>query len=110
MHGTWGSSSVSRYGAAHAGRKLVRRWERPRAEPGARIRFGVPAMEHVVRNLGIDARHVLFGHLHGPGRWQTRSGVEMVNTGCWVENSVSVSPGTCVLVPSEGPPRLQSVL
>ena len=106
----WSVQPAAVRGAAHAGRKLVRRWERPRAEPGARIRFGVPAMEQVVRNLGIDARHVLFGHLHGPGRWETRSGVEMVNTGCWVENSVSVSPGTCVLVPSEGPPRLRSVL
>ena len=38
-----------------------------------------------------------------------RSGVELVNTGCWVEDPVSISPGTCVLVPDDGPPRLQSV-
>lgn len=106
----WGVQPAAVRAAAHMGRRLVRRWERPRAEPGARIRFGVPAMERVVHNLGIDARHVLFGHLHGPGRWETRSGVELVNTGCWVEDPVSVSPGTCVLVPNEGPPRLQSVL
>lgn len=106
----WGVQPAAVRAAAHAGRRLVRRWERPRAELGARIRFGVPAMEQVVHNLGIDARHVLFGHLHGPGRWETESGVELVNTGCWVEDPVSVSPGTCVLVPHEGSPRLQSVL
>ena len=106
----WGVQPAVVRGAAHAGRRLVRRWERPRAEPGARIRFGVPAMEQVVHNLAIDARHVLFGHLHGPGRWETGSGAELVNTGCWVEDPVSVSPGTCVFVPPEGPPRLQSVL
>jgi predicted phosphodiesterase len=106
----WGVQPAGVRAAAHAGRRLVRRWERPRAELGARVRFGVPAMERVVQNLGIDARHVLFGHLHGPGRWETESGVELVNTGCWVEDPVSVSPGMCVLVPNEGPPRLQSVL
>ena len=106
----WGVQPAGVRAAAHAGRKLVRRWERPRAELGARIRFGVPAMEQVIHNLGIDARHVLFGHLHGPGRWETRTGVELVNSGCWVEDSVSVSPGTCVFVPDEGPPRLQCVL
>lgn len=106
----WGVQPAVVRGAAHAGRRLVRRWERPRAEPGARIRFGVPAMEQVVHNLAVDARHILFGHLHGPGRWETGSGAELVNTGCWVEDPVSVSPGTCVFVPPEGPPRLQSVL
>jgi UDP-2,3-diacylglucosamine pyrophosphatase LpxH len=106
----WGVQPAAVRAAAHAGRRLVRRWERPRAELGARIRFGVPAMEQVVHNLRIDARHVLFGHLHGPGRWKTESGVELVNTGCWVQDPVSVSPGTCVLVPNQGPPRLQSVL
>ena len=105
----WGVQPAAVRAAAHAGRRLVRRWERPRAAPGARVRFGVPAMEQVVHNLGIDARHVLFGHLHGPGRWETRSGVELINTGCWVEDPVSISPGTCVLVPDDGPPRLQSV-
>jgi UDP-2,3-diacylglucosamine pyrophosphatase LpxH len=96
--------------AAHAARKLVRRWERPRAERGARARLGLPAMEQVVHNLEIDARYVLFGHLHAPGRWSTQRGVELVNTGSWVEDATSVSPGTCVFVPDEGPPRLKSLL
>jgi len=96
--------------AAYGARRLVRRWERPRAEPGARARHGLPAMEQVVRNLGIEARHVLFGHLHAPGRWDTASGVELVNTGSWVDDVTSVSPGTCVLVPEEDPPQLKTLL
>ena len=96
--------------AAHAARRLVRKWERPRAERGARARLGRPAMEQVVHNLGIHARHVLFGHLHAPGRWDTAGGAELVNTGSWVEDVTSVSPGTCVFVADEGPPRLESLL
>jgi predicted phosphodiesterase len=96
--------------AAFGARKLVRRWERPRATPGTRATLGRPAMEQVVRNLGIGARHVLFGHLHSPGRWDTGSGVELVNTGSWVKDSTSVSPGTCVFVPEHGPPRLKCLL
>ena len=96
--------------AAHAARKVVRRWERPRAPRGARARLGLPAMEQVVHNLEIDARYVLFGHLHAPGRWLTQGGIELVNTGSWVEDPTSVSPGTCVFVPDEGPPRLKSLL
>jgi UDP-2,3-diacylglucosamine pyrophosphatase LpxH len=96
--------------AAHAARKVVRRWERPRAPRGARARLGLPAMEQVVHNLEIGARYVLFGHLHAPGAWRTPHGVELVNTGSWVEDATSVSPGTCVFVPADGPPRLKSLL
>jgi UDP-2,3-diacylglucosamine pyrophosphatase LpxH len=96
--------------AAYGARRLVRRWERPRATRGTRARLGRPAMEQVVHNLGIGARHVLFGHLHAPGRWETAHGTELVNTGSWVEDATSVSPGTCVFVPEEGPPRLKLVL
>jgi predicted phosphodiesterase len=105
--------SVQRSGvraAAHQGRKLIRRWERPRAERGARARLGRPAMEQVVSNLGIDARHVLFGHLHSPGRWETGTGAELINTGSWVDDVTSVSPGTCAFVSDQGPPRLKSLL
>ena len=62
------------------------------------------------RNLGLDARHVLFGHLHRPGRWEVGEGTELINTGGWVEDASSVSPGTCVLVRDEGAPELKSVL
>ena len=53
---------------------------------------GVPAMEQVVHNLDVDARHVLFGHLHAPGRWETGGGAELVNTGSWVEDPTSRFP------------------
>jgi Calcineurin-like phosphoesterase len=106
----WGVQWPGVRAAAHGGRRLVRRWERPRAERGARVRLGLPAMERVVVNLRIDARHVLFGHLHSPGRWSTGAGTELVNTGCWVDDATSVSPGTCAFVPDQGPPRLKSLL
>ncbi|HKP20431.1 MAG TPA: metallophosphoesterase [Thermoleophilaceae bacterium] len=96
--------------AAHAARRVVRRWERPRAPLGARAELGLPAMEQVVHSLGIGAPYVLFGHLHAPGRWSTQGGTELINAGSWVEDATSVSPGTCVLVPDEGPPRLKSLL
>ena len=96
--------------AAYGARRVIRRWERPRADRGSRARLGLPAMEQVVHNLGIDARHVLFGHLHAPGRSETAAGAELINTGSWVEDATSVSPGTCVFVPTEGPPRLTSLL
>jgi predicted phosphodiesterase len=96
--------------AAHGARRLIRRWERPRAERGARVRLGLPAMEQVVASLRIEARHVLFGHLHSPGCWTTGAGTELVNTGSWVDDVTSVSPGTCGFVPDQGPPYLKSLL
>lgn len=96
--------------AAHAAKALVRRWERPRADRSVRVRPGVAAMSQVVRNLEIDARHVLFGHLHRPGRWDTEAGIELVNTGCWVTDASSVSPGSLVIIRDQGSPELKTVL
>ena len=95
--------------AALGAKALVRRWEQPRADRTARVRPGVGAMTQVVRNLGIDARHVLFGHLHRPGRWEMDSGGELVNTGGWVEDPSAVSPGNVVWVRDEGAPELKTV-
>jgi UDP-2,3-diacylglucosamine pyrophosphatase LpxH len=96
--------------AAHAAKALVRRWERPRADRSVRARPGVAAMSQVVRNLEIDARHVLFGHLHRPGRWDTEAGVELVNTGCWVMDPTALSPGSLAFVRDKGAPELRTVL
>ena len=96
--------------AAHAAKGLVRRWERPSADRSLRIRPGVAAMGQVVRNLGVDARHVLFGHLHRPGRWDAGGETELVNVGAWVTDASAVSPGTCVVVRDQGPPELETVL
>ena len=59
-------------------------------------------MAHVVETLGVEADHVLFGHLHQPGESTTRDGVRLVNTGTWRgPNAVAAS----VLLRSEGPPE-----
>jgi UDP-2,3-diacylglucosamine pyrophosphatase LpxH len=84
------------------GKALIRTVEgaerrRSRLEPGMRV------MARVVETLGIDADHILFGHLHHPGEWSTRGGVRLVNTGTWRgPNAVAAS----VLVRSDGPPEL----
>jgi predicted phosphodiesterase len=95
---------------AHGAKALVRRWERPHSDRRARAEVGLTAMRQVLDNLGVGARHVLFGHLHVPGRWETDGGPELVNTGSWVEDSSTIAPGSCVLVPDEGPPRLTPLL
>jgi predicted phosphodiesterase len=97
-------------GAAHAAKRLVRRWERPRTDRTARVAPGVAAMSQVVQNLGVDAQHVLFGHLHRPGRWDAGGGTELVNAGAWVTDASAISPGTCVVVRDQGPPELKTVL
>lgn len=96
--------------AAHAAKRVVRRWEQPRADRTARVGPSVAAMTQVVRNLGVESRHVLFGHLHRPGRWVTSGGTELVNAGAWVTDPSSMSPGTCIVVRDQGPPELRRVL
>ena len=59
-------------------------------------RAGLRAMGEVVARLGIDARHVIFGHTHrsGPlpdddaGEWRLAGGGRLTNTGCWVYESM----------------------
>ena len=69
-------------------------------------RASLAAFEQVVRRLGIDAAHVLFGHTHRPivaGR--------LVNVGSWVRPQADAyRPGTVVFVRETGPPELRYVL
>ena len=60
-------------------------------------RAGLRAMGEVVARLGIDARHVIFGHTHrsGPlpdddaGEWRLAGRRRScTNTGCWVYESM----------------------
>lgn len=83
---------------------------------------GVTAMGGVVRLLGIEAKHVVFGHTHcagptawmDPGEWIAPGGTQLINTGCWTDEwHINVQdprnpyrPGFGVLVEDEGPPRL----
>jgi predicted phosphodiesterase len=102
--------------AARSGKALVRRWERIAGYRGPRRRPGLAAMVQVVETLRIEARHVIFGHLHRPGpleqpapAWTTAGGVRLVNTGAWVHEPGHL-PGTCVFLGSEGPPQIKHVL
>jgi predicted phosphodiesterase len=84
------------------GKSLVRRVEggdrrREKVEPGVR------AMARVVESLGIEADHVVFGHLHHPGEWTTEGGTRLVNTGTWRGPHAVAA---YALVRSDGPPEL----
>ena len=55
-------------------------------------RVGLPAMAAVNARLGVEAEHVLFGHLHrsgprpadDPGEWGQGTEQQLWNSGCWV--------------------------
>lgn len=94
-------------------------------------RAGVEAMHVVVERLGIDAEHVIFGHIHRRGAlrgddgrgvgdpiWQ-RDAVTLHNTGNWmyVEGLLGLAapqspfwPGSMVVVGEQGPPELVELL
>ncbi len=95
---------------------------------------GLRAMGEVATRLGLGDAYVLFGHTHRAGpfpgdaqqEWRggrvpapDGSGVRLVNTGCWIYESIFLTsapgespywPGTCVLVDDSGPPLLRRLL
>jgi len=88
-------------------------------------RAGVRAMAEVVRRLGVEAEHVIFGHTHRPGPlegergWTAAHGARLVNTGSWVyapgilghdSSDSQFWPGSAVVVEDEGPPELRQLL
>ena len=90
-------------------------------------RAGLRAVGEVVKSLGIDAEHVIFGHTHRPGplsgdgdEWRVPGGgPHLTNTGSWLLESVFVDsegpaspywPGTVVLLRDDGPPEVTNVL
>lgn len=85
-------------------------------------RAGLRAMDEVVRGLGVEAAHVIFGHTHRPGPLPDDSPAEwgrLVNCGSWLHQSAFLDgasddspywPGTVVWVDAEGAPRLERVL
>lgn len=64
-------------------------------------RVGLPAMAAVTARLGVQARHVLFGHVHRAGpregddaaEW-TYDGTRLWNTGCWVYEPLLLAGAT----------------
>ena len=90
-------------------------------------RAGLRAFEQVVADLGVQARHVIFGHTHRAGplsgddesEWVTSGGTRLLNTGSWLyvrgvlgddPARSPYRPGFAALVGEEGPPELVNLL
>jgi predicted phosphodiesterase len=88
-------------------------------------RAGVRAMREVVRRLGIEAEHVIFGHTHRRGPvgaepgWSQHGEPQLHNLGSWVYaprilgRSAADSPfwpGTIGVLEDGGPPRIRPLL
>ncbi len=90
-------------------------------------RAGLRAMGDVVTRLGIDARHVIFGHTHRAGPlprdvegWTLPGGARLHNTGSWLREEIFWGdrrdasnpywPGWVTYVRDEGAPELVNVL
>ena len=83
-------------------------------------------MGEVVARLQIDARHVIFGHTHrsgplpddDPGEWRLAGGAQLLNTGCWVYESMYLDrdwgnpywPGAGAQLDDGGEPRFVRLL
>jgi hypothetical protein len=88
-------------------------------------RAGLAAIGEVVRLLGVEAGHVVFGHTHRAGplpaddaaEWRAPTGARLHNAGCWIDEPVFAtggpdSPywgGRMLVVEDTGPPRLERV-
>jgi hypothetical protein len=90
-------------------------------------RNGLQAMSEVVRRLGLDAEHVVFGHTHRAGplpdddvtEWRTPTGAWLHNSGNWVHEGGFLAgagpespywPGGALVVGDSGPPELIRLL
>ncbi len=100
----------------------------PDLSPTALRRSSLVAYGDVLAVLGLRPRHALFGHSHRAGplpadersEWVTATGVELMNTGCWVHESPAFMaaeradnpyrPGFAVELDDAGPPRLVNLL
>ena len=94
---------------------------------GERLRrAGLAAIGEVVRLLGVEAEHVIFGHTHRAGplagddlaEWRAPTGALLHNPGCWIDEPVfatggPVSPywgGRAIVLEDDGPPRLERLV
>ena len=87
---------------------------------------GLRAIADVIASLGIEARHVIFGHTHRAGPlpgesegWELPGGLRLTNTGSWLYERVFIGsdgaaspyfPGRVTLLRDDGPPELTNVL
>ena len=95
---------------------------------GPALRNGsIWGMGEVLRRLGVQADHVVFGHTHrsgpwpadDPAEWRAPTGARLHNTGSWVYQQHFITatphaspywPGTAVRIGASGPPELVRVL
>ena len=101
----------------------------PRLDAVALRRAGLDSMRAVVAALGIEARHVVFGHTHRSGPWLERDETEgwdlpgggrLWNSGSWIHEPAFLGtdalaspyfPGVIVWIPDgDGPPRPERLL
>jgi UDP-2,3-diacylglucosamine pyrophosphatase LpxH len=90
-------------------------------------RAALSAFGEVVRRLGVDAQHVIFGHTHRAGplpgddrsEWLAPSGASLLNTGSWVHEpgflgpepgTSPYRPGFAAVVEDDGEPELVNLL
>jgi predicted phosphodiesterase len=83
-------------------------------------RSALHGMRTAVERLGIDARHVVFGHTHRSGPHEGDQGWDgLVNTGSWILEPMFLGaeprqspyfPGHVAIVPDSGPPELRRLL
>jgi hypothetical protein len=121
----WLLGTVALPGAVRVANRLGLGPVRSDLSPGAITRAGLAAMAEVIRRLGIQAEHVVFGHTHrrGPGPaesgWRLPEGTRMWNTGSWVYSPGLAGrrpgqspywPGTVAVLGDEGPPELVHLL
>jgi hypothetical protein len=85
---------------------------------GETRRAGAGPMIEVLRTLGVDAAHVVFGHTHRAFQVAPAGGSRslLTSTGSWVlergrdELDEAHLPGVVTVVGAEGPPRIERVL
>jgi hypothetical protein len=100
----------------------------PDLSPVMLRRSSLIAFGEVLSVLGLEPTYALFGHTHRagplagdhPSEWITPTGVQMLNTGCWVHESAAFMsgepadnpyrPGFAVELDDDGPPRSVNLL
>lgn len=93
--------------------------------PGTITRAGLAATGEMVRRLGIDANHVIFGHthrrgpIHGETGWRLADGTRLWNSGNWVyapgllgrtAKDSPYWPGTVIVLEDDRQPKLRQLL
>jgi len=120
----WLLGTVAVPGAIGVANRLGLGPVRPDLSANAIARAGVDGMAAVVEGLGIDARHVIFGHTHRRGPLAEEPGWEagearLWNTGSWVHSPALLGrsaadspywPGTVCFLEDDGDPRLVNLL